>query len=92
MPQVTVKDVIVRKPSDKEKETCSSWPIWTCQPSNFEWQYTEKETCLIIEGEVTITDGKNSVSFGPGALVIFPNDLECIWNVKKAVKKYYNFG
>lgn len=88
----TVKDVIVRKPSKEEIETCKKWPVWSCQPSTFEWTYNEKETCLIIEGQVTVSDGKNSVSFGPGDFVIFPVDLECTWNVKKAVRKYYNFG
>lgn len=88
----TIKDVIVKKPNDSETETCSAWPTWECQPSTFDWVYTEKETCLIIEGDVTVTDGTDSVSFGPGDLVIFPEGLECNWNVRKAVKKYYNFG
>ncbi len=90
----TVKDVIVRKPSDAEAETCKAWPIWKCQTSAFDWEYTEKETCLLIEGKVTVTDkdGKDSVTFGPGDFVIFPQDLECTWNVHEAVTKHYNFG
>ena len=87
----TVKDVIVRKPSEEEKSMCQSWPIWRCQPGAFDWVYTEKETCLLIEGKVTVSDGKSSVSFGAGDLVIFPQDLECNWHVQEAVKKYYNF-
>ena len=88
----TVKDVVVRKPTKDEDKNCKTWPIWTCKPSEFDWAYTEKETCLILEGEVTVTDGKDSVSFGAGDLVIFPEDLECTWQVQEAVKKYYNFG
>jgi uncharacterized cupin superfamily protein len=88
----TVKDVIVRKPTQQESETCKNWPIWNCQPSTFDWAYTEKETCLILEGKVTVSDGKSSVSFGPGDLVIFPCDLECTWQVLEPVKKHYNFG
>jgi len=88
----TVKDVIVRKPTQQESETCKNWPIWNCQPSTFDWAYTEKETCLILEGKVTVSDGKSSVSFGPGDLVIFPCDLECTWQVHEPVKKHYNFG
>ena len=87
-----VRDVIVRKPTQQEVSTCKAWPIWNCQPSTFDWQYTEKETCLILEGKVTVTDTTDSVSFGPGDLVIFPQDLECTWHVKEAVKKHYNFG
>jgi len=90
----TIKDVIVKKPSDEETETCKRWPIWKCQPSTFDWQYTEKETCLLLEGKVTVTDkdSKDSVSFGPGDLVVFPEDLECTWNIQEPVTKHYNFG
>jgi uncharacterized cupin superfamily protein len=88
----TIKDVIVKKPSKEESTKCSSWPIWQCEPSTFDWIYSEKETCLLIEGDVTVTDGKDSVSFSAGDLVIFPEGLECSWNIRKAVKKYYNFG
>ena len=87
-----VKDVTVQKPSDEQAAACKSWPIWKCQPSTFDWAYTEKETCLLLEGKVTVSDDKDSVSFGPGDLVIFPNGLECTWHVTEAVKKHYNFG
>jgi uncharacterized cupin superfamily protein len=88
----TVKDVIIRKPSQQETQACKKWPVWSCQPSTFDWVYTERETCLILEGEVAVSDSKDSVSFGPGDFVVFPVDLECTWNVKKAVRKHYNFG
>ena len=88
----TVKDVTVRKPTEDEIQTCKSWPIWQCEPSTFDWQYTQKETCLIIEGEVTVKDAEASVSFGPGDLVVFPEELECTWHVTEAVTKHYNFG
>ncbi len=87
-----VRDVIVKKPSEAEAAECRTWPIWRCQPSTFDWAYTEKETCLLIEGKVTVTDGTNSVSFGAGDLVIFPEDLECTWQVSEPVTKHYNFG
>jgi uncharacterized cupin superfamily protein len=77
----TVKDVVVRAPSEEEAATCKAWPIWKCEASTFDWTYTEKETCLLIEGSVTVTDGNDSVDFGPGDLVIFPQDLECTWQV-----------
>ncbi len=88
----TVQDVIVKKPSEEEAAACKAWPTWKCEPSTFDWTYTEKETCLLLEGKVTVTDGKDSVSFGPGDLVVFPEDLECTWNVQEAVTKHYNFG
>ncbi len=91
----TVKDVIVRKPTETETKECKSWPIWTCGKSDFDWDYTQKETCLILEGKVTVKgrpgSGNGSASFGPGDLVIFPNGLKCTWHVSEAVKKHYNF-
>lgn len=91
----TVKDVTIRKPNDQETSKCKSWPIWTCEPSRFDWDYTQTETCLILEGSVEVSgrpDSGESVSFGPGDLVEFPVGLKCVWNVKEAVKKHYNFS
>lgn len=88
----SVKDIEVKKPTEQEKEICSRWPTWQCEPSTFDWAYTEKETCLLITGKVTVTDGKDAVNFGPGDLVVFPQDLECTWKVEEPVKKYYTFG
>lgn len=89
---LTVKDVVVKKPSAEEIKTCQSWPIWSAEPSTFDWSYTQTETCLIIEGEVSVKDGDFSVSFGAGDLVVFPEGLDCVWEIKTAVKKYYNFS
>jgi len=88
----TVKDVIVKKPSAEEESTAKGWPIWGCEASEFDWAYTQTETCLILEGDVTVSDGESSVSFGPGDMVVFPVDLECKWNIKKAVRKHYSFS
>ena len=88
----TVNDVIVKKPSDEEEAECKNWPTWECEPKTFDWAYTQKETCLLIQGQVTVTDGTDSVSFGKGDMVVFPEDLECTWQVKKPVKKHFNFG
>ncbi|MCD4830533.1 MAG: cupin domain-containing protein [Anaerohalosphaeraceae bacterium] len=89
----TVKDVIVRKPGSEEIADCQKWPIWSCQKSSFDWDYTQKETCLILEGKVTVKDrsGSDEVSFGEGDLVIFPEGLKCVWQVTESVKKHYNF-
>ena len=90
----TIKDVIVRKPTKEEVATCSSWPIWQHESGAFDWIYTEKETCLLIEGKVTVSGlpGTNqAVSFGPGDYVQFPSGLKCVWNVTAPVKKHYDF-
>ena len=90
----TVKDIIVKKPNDDETAECKTWPIWSCEESVFDWDYTQAETCLILEGKVTVKDrpGDDSVSFGPGDLVIFPVGLKCVWQVEEPVKKHYDFS
>jgi len=91
----TVKDVVVRKPAETEAAECKSWPIWTCDPSQFDWDYTQTETCLVLQGSVTVTDRPDSgqsVTFGPGDLVVFPVGLQCVWKITEAVRKHYNFS
>lgn len=84
--------VIVRKPSEEESKKMRSKPVWECGVSTFDWYYSSSETCLIIEGEVTVTYDGGSVSFGAGDYVVFPKGLSCVWNVKKPVRKHYVFG
>lgn len=69
-----------------------SWPIWTKEPSTFDWHYDSQEQCLFLEGEVTVTAEGQSVSFGKGDFVTFPKGLSCTWHVKKAVRKHYQFA
>ena len=91
----TVKDIVIKKPTDQEIETAKTWPIWQSDPATFDWDYTQTETCLLIEGKVTVTDRpatENSVTFTAGDMVIFPEGLPCIWKIEQAVKKYYDFS
>ena len=88
----TVKDVIIRKPTEQEQAKCKKWPVWSHGVDMFDWSYTQTETCLLIEGDVTVSDGVGSVSFRAGDYVVFPVDLDCRWEIKKAVRKYYNFS
>jgi uncharacterized protein len=81
----------IRKPTPAEAKEAKSWPIWEKEPSTFPYSYAEKETCLILEGEATVTAGK-SYPFKAGDYVIFPEGLSCTWTIKKAIKKHYKFG
>ncbi len=84
---------IEKIPKEKlEKMGVFSWPIWEKEVSRFDWHYDSTEMCYILEGEVTVetTDGKK-VSFGSGDFVTFPRGLDCIWDIKKSVKKHYSF-
>ena len=82
----------VRKPTEKEKKEASVWPVWEKEASSFPWHYGEKEICLILDGEVTVKAGNEEISFRGGDYVIFPEGLDCTWNIKKAVRKHYKFG
>ena len=70
-----------------------SWPIWECEPSKFKWNYDEKEICLIIEGQATISTPKGETYvIKAGDLVEFPGGLECEWEVTKSIKKHYRLS
>lgn len=68
-----------------------SWPIWEKEISHFDWLYEGDEECLIIEGEVIVETEKGSFSIKKGDFVTFKNGLKCVWNIKKPIRKYYNF-
>ena len=69
-----------------------SWAIWTKEVSTFDWHYDEQEQCYFLEGAVTVTTPYETVSFGKGDFVTFPQGLSCTWQIKKNVKKHYQFG
>ena len=76
-----------------EEHGIKNWPIWEKEVSVFGWEYDEKETCYIINGEVeVIPENGDAVSFEKGDLVVFAKGLKCTWKVKSAVKKHYKFG
>ncbi|MFM9100243.1 MAG: cupin domain-containing protein, partial [Cyanobium sp.] len=61
--------------------------------STFPWTYDEQETCLLLEGDVSVTpDGGEPVRFGAGDLVVFDAGLHCTWDVHAPVRKHYRFG
>ena len=69
-----------------------NWPIWECQPSEFSWQYDEKEICLIIEGEANIITNEESYHIKSGDLVEFPKGMSCQWHVIRSIKKHFRLG
>lgn len=87
-------DITVKKLDKKELEKMKvfSWPIWEKEVSRFDWRYGSIEECYFLEGAVTVIakNGK-AVSFGKGDFVIFSKGLVCVWDIKKPVKKHYNF-
>jgi uncharacterized cupin superfamily protein len=87
---------IEHDPSDERLEELGvkTWPIWSCEPSEFPWEYDTAETCLILEGDVEVTPegSPEPVRIGRDDLVTFPAGLKCVWKVHSAVRKHYNFG
>ncbi|NVM30613.1 MAG: cupin domain-containing protein [Candidatus Helarchaeota archaeon] len=79
-------------PSQEEiDKMLKEWSTWTCDPSTFDWEYSDTEICFIIEGEVTVKTDTGKVDIKPGDLVTFPKGLKCVWNVKKPIRKVYTF-
>jgi len=71
----------------------TNWPTWSKEVSVFPWTYGDGETAYILEGEVTVTPkGGEPVSFGKGDLVTFPAGMSCTWDVRKPLRKHYQFG
>jgi hypothetical protein len=86
--------VLVEKPTDEKLKSLgvSKWGIWIKEPSDFGWHYDEQEMCYFLEGEVTVDSPDGPVHIGKGDFVTFPRGLSCTWHIKRAVKKYYQFG
>jgi len=87
-------DVKIEKLTQAEltKRGVFDWPIWEKEVSRFDWKYDSIEECYFLKGQVTVeAAGGKKFSFGKGDFVTFPKDLACVWNVKEAVKKHYNF-
>ena len=76
---------------DVRKKGIDQWPVWTKEPSRFDWSYQGDEECYIIEGEFTVETDEGDFSVKPGDFVTFKDGLECVWDIKLPVKKYYNF-
>ena len=89
---MTTKTILinVEKPTEEKLRSLGvfSWPIWTKKVSKFDWHYDEQEICYFLEGEVIVSAKNETVSFGKGDLVIFPQGMDCSWHVKKAVRKH----
>ena len=83
----------IKKPTEEERKRAESWPVWEKESSEFPWEYGDRETCLLIEGEVTVVNEEGEeFSFGAGDFVTFPKGMKCRWKITKDVRKHYNFG
>jgi uncharacterized cupin superfamily protein len=85
--------VIITRLSEEEiaKRGIREWPIWTKEVSRFGHTYDGNEECLFLEGEVIIETSEGNHTIRPGDFVVFQNGLDCTWDVRKPVRKHYNF-
>jgi len=85
----------IEKPAKEKLESMGilSWPIWEKEASTFPWSYDAQETCYLLEGKVKVTpEGGDPVEFCAGDLVIFPQGMNCTWEISENVRKHYKFG
>ena len=68
------------------------WPIWSCDVSEFDWEYSDEESCLLLDGEVEVKSEFETVRFSAGDFVVFPKGLKCYWKVISPVRKHYTFN
>jgi len=87
-------NIIISQLTDREMEErwVLSWPIWSCEISEFDWEYSDQEACLLLEGEVAVSSEFETVRFSAGDFVVFPKGLKCHWKVTKPVRKHYSFN
>lgn len=87
-----MSEIEVREPTEEEKKRAKKWGIWEKEPSKFDWYYDTPETCYILEGEVVVKTDEGEVKIKAGDFVRFPEGLECVWDVKKKIRKHFTFG
>ena len=85
-------EIIKLSESKITEKNILQWPIWTCEVSEFNWEYSDEEACLLLEGEVEVSSEFETVRFSAGDYVVFPKGLKCRWKVDRPVRKHYSFN
>ena len=87
-------NITISQLTDKQIEDWDvlSWPIWSCEVSEFDWEYSDEESCLLLDGKVEVKSEFETVRFSAGDFVVFPGGLKCRWRVIRPVKKHYTFN
>lgn len=90
---IIMSKVIIENLEETEikKRGIRNWPVWEKEVSRFDWLYDGDEECLILEGEVIVETDDGSFIIKTGDFVTFKSGLSCIWDIKKPIKKFYNF-
>ncbi|HEY8566933.1 MAG TPA: cupin domain-containing protein [Beijerinckiaceae bacterium] len=64
--------------------------VWRSKPNRIEVRYTKDEFCLLLEGEVHLTDaaGRTEI-YRPGDAFVVPAGFVGTWDMPVPVTKYY---
>jgi len=83
----------VRRANESDIKEAENWGFWSKEPSEFPWEYDERESCLILEGHAEVSDNDgNKIVFRAGDLVTFEKGLQCRWHILETIKKKFLFG
>ena len=64
--------------------------IWRSKPNRLEVDYKRDEFCLILEGEVHLTDANGqTVIYRENDAFVVPAGFKGVWDMPVAVAKYY---
>ena len=87
-------NIVITKLSENEmvEKGVRSWPIWSCEVSEFDWEYSDEESCLLLDGEVEVESEFETVRFSAGDFLVFPKGLKCRWKVSSPVRNHYSFN
>ena len=97
MPQIKIETLTIKLLKELEVD---SWSSWSCDPSEFDWQYPSTEVAYIQKGHVIVTEEggepfdklrAKEVEIKAGDLVTFPKGMKCHWKVIERIEKVYTF-
>lgn len=88
MPTIKIEKLSAAQVSERG---LSKWPIWEKDISRFDWVYEGTEECYIIEGEIMVETEHGIFKIVKDDFVTFEDGLKCTWDIKKSVRKHYNF-
>ena len=64
--------------------------LWSCEPGEFDWEYTWDEFVYILEGQVTNSEEEGDLyTLGPGDMGRFRRGLKSHWKVTHTVRKFF---
>ncbi len=88
-----MSEIQITHPTREELERLdiAQWSPWSCDPSEFDWEYSETETAFVHEGHATVRHAAGETEIKAGDLVVFPKGLRCTWEVHETIRKVYTF-